>query len=89
MSEKGFGDLWRIIIIKIQLDNKTTVVTRETISAIEAKLPKREFIRIHRSYIIAVNYIESFTNEQIVIFGKSLPISRSYKKEVLSLLEKF
>jgi len=75
--------------IKIQLDNKTKVVTRETISAIEAKLPKRKFIRIHRSYIIAVNYIESFTNEQIVIFGKSLPISRSYKKEVLSLLEKF
>jgi DNA-binding LytR/AlgR family response regulator len=75
--------------IKIHLEDKTTAVTRETISAVEAKLPKREFIRIHRSYIIAINYIDSFTNEQIVISGQSLPISRSYKKEVLALLEQF
>ena len=75
--------------IKIHLNNKTTVVTRETISAIEAKLPKADFIRIHRSYIISLNSIDSFTNEQIIISEKSLPISRSYKKEVLSLLDKF
>lgn len=75
--------------IKIHLNNKSTIVTRETISAIEAKLPKDNFIRIHRSYIIALNNIDSFTNEQIVISEKSLPISRSYKKEVLALLEQF
>lgn len=75
--------------IKIHLEDKSTVVTRETISAVEAKLPKREFIRIHRSYIIAINYIDSFTNEQIVISGKSLPISRSYKKEVIETLQQF
>lgn len=75
--------------IKIHLADKTTVVTRETISAVEAKLPKRDFIRIHRSFIIAINFIDSFTNEEIVIFGKSLTISRSYKKEVLDILDKF
>ena len=75
--------------IKIHLNDKTVVVTRETISAIEAKLPKNEFIRIHRSYIVSLNSIDSYTNEQIVISEKSLPISRSYKKEVLSLLNKF
>tara|TARA_R110002049_G_scaffold37947_1_gene118611 strand:- start:178 stop:894 length:717 start_codon:yes stop_codon:yes gene_type:complete len=74
--------------IKIHLTEKT-IVTRETISAIEAKLPKENFIRIHRSYIIALSQIESFTNEQITISNKSLPISRSYKKEVLSKLEKY
>ncbi len=75
--------------IKIHLNDKSTIVTRETISAIEAKLPQGSFIRIHRSYIIAINYIDSFTNEEIVISEKSLPISRSYKKEVLALLEQF
>jgi DNA-binding LytR/AlgR family response regulator len=75
--------------IKIHLNDKSTIVTRETISAIEAKLPQDNFIRIHRSYIIAINYINSFTNEEIVISEKSLPISRSYKKEVLALLEQF
>ncbi|MGC1206124.1 MAG: LytTR family DNA-binding domain-containing protein [Flavobacteriaceae bacterium] len=74
--------------IKIHLPEKT-IVTRETISAIEAKLPKERFIRIHRSYIIALSQIESFTNEQITINNTALTISRSYKKEVLQILEKF
>ncbi len=74
--------------IKIHL-NSTTLVTRETISAIEAKLPKSEFMRIHRSYIISVKKIESFTNEYIAISGKELPISRSYKKDVHLFLDRF
>ena len=74
--------------IKIHLANKT-IVTRETISAIEAKLPNKQFIRIHRSFIIALAHISSFTNEHIVIHGQALTISRTYKKEVLELLEKY
>ena len=74
--------------IKIHLPNET-IVTRETISDIEAKLPKQHFIRIHRSYIIALSNITSFTNEYIVINDKTLTISRSYKKDVLKLLEQF
>lgn len=74
--------------IKIHLENKT-IVTRETISAVEAKLPRNKFMRIHRSFIISLANISSFTNEEITINKKSLPISRSYKKEVLNILEKF
>ncbi|MCX7549843.1 LytR/AlgR family response regulator transcription factor [Xanthomarina sp. F2636L] len=74
--------------IKIHLASET-IVTRETISAIEAKLPNKQFIRIHRSFIIALAHIESFTSEHIVIHGQALTISRTYKKEVLKLLEKF
>ncbi|TXE07745.1 response regulator transcription factor [Gelidibacter salicanalis] len=74
--------------LKIHLSNET-IVTRETISAIEAKLPNGRFLRIHRSYIIALKNISSFTNEEIVINNKSLSISRSYKKTVLRLLQSF
>jgi len=74
--------------LKIHL-NDTTIVTRETISAIEAKLPKQQFLRVHRSYIISVSFIQSFTNEHITIHNKALPISRSYKKTVLQFLENF
>ncbi|WP_299382011.1 LytTR family DNA-binding domain-containing protein [uncultured Lacinutrix sp.] len=74
--------------IKIHLSNET-IVTRETITAIEAKLPKQQFMRIHRSYIISIKHIESFTNEHITISEKALPISRSYKKEVLNILEQY
>ncbi|MDC0006779.1 LytTR family DNA-binding domain-containing protein [Winogradskyella sp.] len=74
--------------IKIHLKNKI-LVTRETITAIEAKIPKKQFLRIHRSYIICISKIEAFTNEYVTINGIVLSVSRSYKKEVLKELEKF
>lgn len=72
--------------IKI-ITREKTIVTRETISNIEAKLPNKKFIRIHRSFLIAIAKIESFTNEYVTINKKALPISRSYKKGVLEQLE--
>jgi DNA-binding LytR/AlgR family response regulator len=73
--------------VKIHLADKT-IVTRETISGIEAKLPQQEFLRIHRSFVVALSAIDSFTNEYVEIGKKQIPISRSYKKEVLETLEK-
>ncbi len=72
--------------IKIHLEDKT-IVTRETISNIEAKLPQKDFLRIHRSYIVSISKIESFTNEFIEMKNMAHPISRSYKKDVLARLE--
>jgi len=59
-----------------------TVVTRETISNIEARLPKAKFLRIHRSYIVAINFITSYTQEYVEVAKMMLPISRSHKAEV-------
>jgi DNA-binding LytR/AlgR family response regulator len=72
--------------IKIILGTKN-IVTRETISSIEAKLPKNMFLRTHRSFIVSIKHIVSFTNEYIEINKKSIPISRSYKTSVLNRLE--
>lgn len=66
-----------------------TKVTRETISGLESKLPESEFIRIHRSYIVAINKIESYSSEEVIIQKKSIPISRTYKEDVLKRLEKY
>jgi len=65
-----------------------TITTRETIKNIEAKLPVNYFLRIHRSYIIAISKITSYTNEFIEINKKALPISRSYKESILEKLKK-
>ncbi len=72
--------------LKIHLKNKV-VVTRETVANIEARLPQTEFMRIHRSFIVSFKAIDSFTNEYIEVGKKQIPISRSYKKEVLERLE--
>ncbi|ARV08817.1 DNA-binding response regulator [Winogradskyella sp. PC-19] len=72
-----------------KLITSKTLVTRETISNIEAKLPKSQFLRIHRSYIVAIKEITAFTNEFVTISDKTLTISRSYKSEALKVLERF
>ena len=71
--------------VKIFTQEKT-IITRETISKIQEKLPKNNFLRIHRSYIISIKNINSYTNEFIEIKNKAIPISRSYKESVLQKL---
>ena len=71
--------------VKIYTD-KETVVTRETISNIESKLPSNKFLRTHRSYIVSMPKIDSFTNEFLELDKKAIPISRSYKENVLQKL---
>lgn len=65
-----------------------TKITRETISGLEAKLPNN-FLRIHRSFIVALKRIDRYSTEEVIVNGKSLPISRSYKEDVLKKLEQF
>ncbi len=73
--------------VKIFTDTNT-IVTRESISNLELKLPLNKFIRIHRSYIVSTKQITSYTNEFIEINKKAIPISRSYKESVLQKLAK-
>ena len=64
------------------------LVTRETISNLEMKLPSLQFLRIHRSYIVNLKKIDSYTNEFIEIEKNAIPISRTYKENVLKKLAK-
>lgn len=72
--------------IKIVLPDKT-VITRETISSVEARLPYQMFMRCHRSFVVSIDKIESFTSEFVEVSKLAIPISRSYRKDVLSRLE--
>jgi DNA-binding LytR/AlgR family response regulator len=73
--------------IKVVTKTKT-ILTKHSISSLEENLPDKEFIRIHRSYIIAVDKIEYFTNEMVGIGKHELPISRMYRHEVEKVLKK-
>ncbi len=74
--------------IKIHTSEKI-IVTRETISNMEAKLPTKQFLRIHRSFIVSISKIETYTNEFVEVHKKALPISRTYKDLVLKKLSVF
>ena len=71
--------------VKVFTQDSITI-TRETISSFDEKLPKEQFLRVHRSFIIALSKIDSYTNEYIEIQKKAISISRSYKDTVLQKL---
>ncbi len=72
--------------IKVVTKDKT-IVTKQGISSIEEDLPSNLFIRIHRSFIVSIKRIESFSPELIQIERYELPVSRSYRHEVEKLLK--
>lgn len=71
--------------IKIVLREKT-IITRHSISELEKTLPS-DFIRIHRSFIISKNKIDTFDSQSVEIQNKSIPIGRNYKNYIKDLLE--
>lgn len=63
-----------------------TLVTKHVLSTLENLLPSEEFLRIHKSYIVAINKIESYNSECIGISKTELPIGRSFKVNVFKIL---
>jgi DNA-binding LytR/AlgR family response regulator len=58
-----------------------------TMKTIQSLLPEAEFIRIHKSFIVAVSKIKSFNSEQVITDRKKIPIGRSYRKEFMEQME--
>ncbi len=67
--------------LRIHLSGKKPVMTLSTLKAIEDKLPSSNFIRVHRSYIIALNKIESVRGKNIQLPLAEIPISNKYEAD--------
>lgn len=57
-----------------------------TLKAIEEKLPANKFYRFHRSYIGALDYVETIKDNTVCIGKQYLPIGEQFKKELLKKL---
>jgi two-component system LytT family response regulator len=64
------------------------IMTLSSFKKITGLLPASDFIRVHHSYIIAVNSISSIEKERIKIGEALIPVSRSYKEEFQNLVLK-
>ena len=90
-KKKARIDLSKVLYIESQRENikivsvNKTVISRYPISELEKQLPS-DFIRIHRSFIVAKSKIDFFDANDVEIAGKEIPIGRSYKDIVLSAL---
>ncbi|MCB9341878.1 MAG: response regulator transcription factor [Lewinellaceae bacterium] len=74
--------------VKIYLANATKpVLTKSTLKGIEEKLPPESFLRIHKSYIVNLEKIESIRNHQLTIGGREVPVSEGNMEDLLKALK--
>ncbi|WP_163410358.1 LytR/AlgR family response regulator transcription factor [Flavobacterium ajazii] len=69
--------------IKIVTPDKT-YITHKSITSLSEELPNDKFLRIHKSYVIALNKVKSIEGNKIQINSYTIPIGRNYSKDVKS-----
>jgi DNA-binding LytR/AlgR family response regulator len=72
---EGFKDY-----LKVHLSNGKNILTLTNFKTFQEKLPEKVFIRVHNSYVVNLNYINSVQRNRIVIDALRIPISETYKK---------
>ncbi len=75
--------------VKIWISPTKRVVTLQTMRNMETGLPNSNFLRVHRSYIIAIDKIKSIQSNAIILEGEiEIPIGKNYKETISELLTK-
>jgi DNA-binding LytR/AlgR family response regulator len=62
-------------------------ITYITFSGIEEQLPAHLFVRIHKSYLVAISAIQTIDGDEVITSLMRLPMSKSYKNDVMGRIE--
>ena len=74
--------------VRIHLkDQPRPLIALSTMKGMEEKLPANRFCRVHRSYIVAVDKIESVESNVISIAGEAIPVSEANQDKFYALLK--
>jgi DNA-binding LytR/AlgR family response regulator len=74
--------------IKIHLSSvPKPVITRLSLKSIEERLSAKKFIRVHKSFIVSVDKINSIRNNRIKLVNAEVPISEFYRDNLFKLIE--
>lgn len=73
---EGLGDY-----LKVHIQDRKTVVARMTMKEMLENLPEKDFIRVHRSFILPFKQILSVRNKVITIPGQEIPLGNTYVED--------
>ena len=65
---------------------KKPVITKSTLKAIEEKLPHQSFMRVHKSFIVNLDKIESIRSQNITIGDHNVPISDAQLESLMRMI---
>lgn len=74
--------------IQIHLTDHSVITARSSMKNIVEKLSEKDFVRVHRSYIVPVKNIKTIVNRNIHIENFIIPIGETYKEVVMKLVNR-
>jgi DNA-binding LytR/AlgR family response regulator len=66
--------------LKIHVKDQRPIVVRMTMKSVEEKLPSKEFVRVHRSFIVPLSRIDKIRNKIIHLQDVEIPIGNKYEE---------
>lgn len=68
--------------------NDNMIVTYQSMKKVEALLPSNQFVRIHKSFIVAINKIKTIEGNMVEVKNEKLPIGSNYKQDFQTIIDK-
>jgi two-component system LytT family response regulator len=68
--------------------NRSKLIVYSTMRAIEEKFPPQRFVRVHRSFIINIDFVQALEDNSLLINDKYIPIGQTYLRGLTQRLNK-
>jgi DNA-binding LytR/AlgR family response regulator len=72
--------------VKIFLATGQNFIARQSISSMENMLSAHSFLRVHRSFLISLEKMTGYNNNDVLIGQTEIPIGRLYKQQVMEVI---
>ena len=69
------------------ISTEGSLLPKITLSQLEKELPEQLFLRIHRSYIVNLKFLQSYDQQEVSIADRKLPIGKSFRELVSARLK--
>ena len=88
----AFTDIWLVEAfadyVKIWTSDDKRIVTLQTMKNMEQGLPSDRFVRVHRSFIVAIDKIISVHSSSIKVGNKEIPVGKNYRDGLMEIVQK-
>lgn len=74
--------------VKIYLSScNRPVITRVSMKSMEEKLPPSKYVRVHKSFIVAIDKITSIRKNRIKVGGQEVPLSENFRENIFRMID--